>query len=532
MIAVAQGRPLPASRWRGFSAGSSRAMSSLRSFASDPAREKTGAAQLGITAALVVPAWLALAIAAAMVPSSPYAAVGSHDSTTILTTLAGQLAVGAALLLIIRGWAARDVVPALAGGGFLAYGIHEILLVTNGGSSDPGSPGQILGSISFLLAFGLVLLALVHRSESPSRPITVAVGALLAGLLGLTFIRQAGVGVLSDSNSASTGGNVIMVAAWSAVGLAAIYMGRSERVPLKNWIGFTALCLAQRRLALTVISNHALSILASEVLQTIALSLILLGTVRALQDTLSEGQNRLRESLLAFEGSEARRRREANDHEEAVHNLRNALTSIGSAAHLLVFDRKVPLSDGERTQLTAALMAELDRAKRLLSREWNGSQRRFTLMDVLEPLVANERSQGAVVEVDVPAGTTVVGNPERTYEVLATLFDNARRHAAGAPVTVGTFAAGGGTTVVVEDRGPGLPAQSPERIFDRGWSTSAKREGKGLGLHVARRLMEEQGGKLVASNRPGGGASFHVAFPGSAGATPGATQDRSPIAVR
>lgn len=535
MIAVAQGRQLGATRRTlgpSFPDGSGQAMSALRTFASDPARERTGAAQLAITAALVIPAWMALAIAAALVPSAPAGAGAANASTTILTILAGQLAIGAALLLLVRGWVARDVASAIAGAGFFAYGVHELLLAANGGPPNPGSTGQILGSISFLLAFGLVLLALVHRVDGLRQPVTLAVGALLAGLVGLSLVKSAGVGILTDSNGAGAPGSAIMISAWTALGLAAIYMGRTEQVQLKNWIGFTALCLAQRRLALAVIGNHGLSVLASEVLQTIALSLILLGTVRALQETMSKGESRLRESLLAFEGSEARRRREAHDHEEAVHNLRNALTSIGSAAHLLVFDRKVPLNDGERTQLTAALMAELDRAKRLLSREWNGSLRRFALMDVLDPLVANERSQGAVIEIDVPSGTTVLGNPERTYEVLATLFDNARRHAAGAPVTVGAYVAAGSVMVVVEDRGPGLPASAPERIFERGWSTSARRDGKGLGLHVARRLMEEQGGQLLAANRPGGGASFHVSFPVSATtADPQAKQDRSPIAA-
>src|SRR5437764_12779766 len=109
--------------------------------------------------------------------------------------------------------------------------------------------------------------------------------------------------------------------------------------------------------------------------------------------------------MLAFQGSEARQRKEAHAHEEAIHNLRSALTSISSATHLLVSEGKVPLSEAERSQLAAALQSELERARRLLSHEWDGGRRSFQLLDVLIPVVVNERSQGATIAMDVAGGT-------------------------------------------------------------------------------------------------------------------------------
>jgi signal transduction histidine kinase len=132
------------------------------------------------------------------------------------------------------------------------------------------------------------------------------------------------------------------------------------------------------------------------------------------------------------------------------------------------------------------------------------------LLDVVTPVVVNERSQGAIVVVDVPPTTAVLGNPERTYEVFASLLENARRHAAGTPVTIRATAAQEWVIVAVEDRGPGLPPSFTDRVFERGWTTSARQDGKGLGLYVARRLMEEQGGHLSAANRLEGGACFVV----------------------
>ncbi len=498
-------------RWR-------RGTSAWRFIASDPQRGRTGAAQLAVTAALLIPAWLALGLAAILIPASRVEAGSSQASSTILWTLAGQLAVGAAVLSLMRAWAAREIAPALAAGGFLAYGIHNLVQVSTADAQRPGSLSQTIGSACLLLAFGLVLLSVVHRPEDgrTHRPVVLSVGALIVAMATWTIIRPGGSDVLSDAGLASpTGraGDLILTAAWTALGLAAIYVGRSERAELKTWIGFTAVCLAQGHLALAVIRDGALSTLASGVFQTIAIALILLGTIQALRAAIASNQGLVWESMLAFQGSEARRRKEAHAHEEAIHNLRSALTSITSATHLLVSNRHVPLGEKERSHLAAALQSELDRARRLLSQEWDGGRRNFPLLDVLVPVVVNERSQGTVVGLDVAAGTTVLGNPERTYEVFATLLENARRHAAGTDVTVRATSQGGRVTVTLEDSGPGLPMGLSDRIFERGWTTSARQDGMGLGLYVARRLMEEQGGELLADDRPTGGARFLIRFP-------------------
>jgi signal transduction histidine kinase len=506
--AVSETSPPQPGRWR-------QGTMALRTVASNPHSQTTGPAQLAVCLALVIPAWVALGLATMLVPSSHLQTAGSQASTTILSTLAGQLAVGAAVLSIMRAWAAREIAPALVGGGFLAYGIHQLVQVSTAGSSEAQPGSQVLGSACLVLAFGLVLLSVVPRREDARRhlTITVSLAALVIALLAWAIIRPAGIGALTDAGSVGLAGDLIITAAWSALGIAAIYIGRSERVPLKSWIGCTALCLAQAHLAFVVIHSNSLSVLASGVFQTIAIALILFGTVQALQATIASNHGLIRESMLAFEGSEAQRRHEAHAHEEAVHNLRSALTSITTASHLLVSEGKVPLSEDQRSQLAAALQSELERARRLLSREWDCGRRSFSLLDVLTPVVVNEQSQGTAVAIEVPAATAVLGNPERTYEVFATLLDNARRHARGTTVTIRATATDEWVTVTVEDRGPGLPPIFTDCIFERGWTTSPRREGMGLGLYVARRLMEEQGGQLSATNRPGGGARFVIDFP-------------------
>lgn len=65
--------------------------------------------------------------------------------------------------------------------------------------------------------------------------------------------------------------------------------------------------------------------------------------------------------------------------------------------------------------------------------------------------------------------------------------------------------------ISVEDEGPGVPAEDPERIFEFSYST--KQKGMGLGLALARLALERQGGQAYACNRPEGGARVYVDLP-------------------
>jgi two-component system CitB family sensor kinase len=69
--------------------------------------------------------------------------------------------------------------------------------------------------------------------------------------------------------------------------------------------------------------------------------------------------------------------------------------------------------------------------------------------------------------------------------------------------------------VRVEDRGPGIPREHHEHIFQRGWRGETPAAGSGLGLYNAWRLAREQQGSVWVESRPGGGAAFVLALPDS-----------------
>ena len=77
--------------------------------------------------------------------------------------------------------------------------------------------------------------------------------------------------------------------------------------------------------------------------------------------------------------------------------------------------------------------------------------------------------------------------------------------------------AGGGAALGVLDRGPGVPAEHRERLFEKFHrvddTLTAERTGAGLGLSIARQLARGLGGDLRYEPRPGGGAAFVLELP-------------------
>ena len=101
-------------------------------------------------------------------------------------------------------------------------------------------------------------------------------------------------------------------------------------------------------------------------------------------------------------------------------------------------------------------------------------------------------------------------------QVLANLLENAVKHTPdGTQVRIVGHSGDGQVTIAVEDDGPGLPPGDPDRLFakfQRGRSEGDV-PGAGLGLAICRAVVQAHGGRISASNREGGGASFVITLP-------------------
>jgi signal transduction histidine kinase len=125
------------------------------------------------------------------------------------------------------------------------------------------------------------------------------------------------------------------------------------------------------------------------------------------------------------------------------------------------------------------------------------------------------RWAGCNVQIRAPSTLLVEGDPVRLDEVVGNLLANAAKYAAGAPVTVALERGQDLARVVVMDKGPGIPSHLRNRIFnkfDRG-NGPAGTSGLGLGLWIARQIVEAHGGTIEVEDVPQGGAAFVVAIP-------------------
>jgi signal transduction histidine kinase len=152
------------------------------------------------------------------------------------------------------------------------------------------------------------------------------------------------------------------------------------------------------------------------------------------------------------------------------------------------------------------------------------------LAAVVEDAVAAHAALGERAGVTVALAAPAPGadvevaiDPTRIRQVLDNLLSNAVRHTpAGGEVGVALDRApaggplAGGPRVTVTDAGPGFAADAVDHVFDR-FTRSADSRGSGLGLSIARDLVEAHGGTIHAANAPAGGATVSFTLPGPPG---------------
>lgn len=125
---------------------------------------------------------------------------------------------------------------------------------------------------------------------------------------------------------------------------------------------------------------------------------------------------------------------------------------------------------------------------------------------------------GIAVKVECPAGASAIQvDPERMAQVFDNLVSNALRFTpAGGEVTLAYRTVEGQPEFQVRDTGPGIPPEDLERVFDRFYRVDPSRAGSeesGLGLAIARSIVELHGGTIHAESTPGQGAVFVIRLP-------------------
>ena len=148
----------------------------------------------------------------------------------------------------------------------------------------------------------------------------------------------------------------------------------------------------------------------------------------------------------------------------------------------------------------------------------------FTLTPMLVDLAALARETAATLQtaedeivVRTPDELPIEVDPQRMRQVLENLLSNARKHSPDGvavilEVTTETRDDGRWAIVTVRDAGPGIAPELLPRLFTR-FAAGRGTTGLGLGLYLARGIVDAHGGTLMAESPPGEGATFRVALP-------------------
>jgi two-component system sensor histidine kinase ChvG len=217
---------------------------------------------------------------------------------------------------------------------------------------------------------------------------------------------------------------------------------------------------------------------------------------------------------------------------DVAHELKNPLTSLASAVEM--FSRAK--DDESRARLLNIVRGDVKRIDRLITDISDASRLDAELSRESKQPVALSKLLATIIEVyrmtdhavefvlrdDLPAGAIVRGRDERLGQVFRNLIDNAVSFSPeGGKVSITASRHDMVARVTVEDDGPGIPPENLESIFQRFYT---ERPGEnfgrnsGLGLSIARQIIEGAGGRIYAENRApgnqqGSGARLIVELP-------------------
>lgn len=207
------------------------------------------------------------------------------------------------------------------------------------------------------------------------------------------------------------------------------------------------------------------------------------------------------------------------------HELKTPLTSIRMAAHLLLEERIGPLN-AKQAELLVAAREDSDRLHQIIENllDMGRIESGKALMDLrpippdqivsraVEGVAPSFRDKGVELVSEVPPDAPeVLADPARIGHVFSNLLHNALKYTpGGGRVRVSARTEEGGVCFTVEDTGIGIPPEHLPRIFERFYRVRGQggEGGAGLGLAIAKEIVEAHGGGITVESRVGAGSQF------------------------
>jgi K+-sensing histidine kinase KdpD len=210
------------------------------------------------------------------------------------------------------------------------------------------------------------------------------------------------------------------------------------------------------------------------------------------------------------------------------HDLRSPLTAIMAAGEALGGEK---IAEGDRRALAAAVSDEATRLSGLVDKlldlsrlEAGQAQPRpdwCSIEEVVGAAVDDLGARAGLVRVSLDGDLPFVrADAAQLERAIANLLENAIRFSGGEPALVRARSLGDRIVIRVVDRGPGIPPEDLDMVFEPFYQRPDDRpqEGSGLGLAIVRGLVEINGGRVWAESVPGQGTTFVIEMPLAKGA--------------
>lgn len=196
---------------------------------------------------------------------------------------------------------------------------------------------------------------------------------------------------------------------------------------------------------------------------------------------------------------------------EIAHELRNSLQLIGAAAFVARRSPDQAAAQLEKIERHARRAHEVVDDLLALARGDAATERAVSLADVLIAARSEIPPEAVRWDDDVPTSVEVLGHGGLLARALHALYENAVQAAGASVPTISTAVERIGTSIVIDvaDDGPGVPPEIAARVFEP--LVTRRDGGSGLGLALARRIVDAHGGTIELLTPPSGkGALFRI----------------------
>lgn len=214
--------------------------------------------------------------------------------------------------------------------------------------------------------------------------------------------------------------------------------------------------------------------------------------------------------------------------DSVTHEFRTPLTAIKASVTSLLSNRG--LDEAQRLELTTVINEESDRLNRLVGEAAEMSQLdahqvelhlgAHSIQEAIDDAIARlaaalaGHTVGTVLPDNLPAVRIDV---HRISEVIAQLLENAAKYSAPeSPIRIATEVKNRSMMISIADRGPGIEDFDQSLIFEkfyRGRNQRLQVQGTGMGLAIAKAIVEAHGGELGVTSQPGHGSVFYFTVP-------------------